>query len=372
MVKSTKLFRIVHLSSAHPDRDVRIFLKECTSLASFLSDSEVHLVLAGVEERVENNTTIHSVTARNGSRIHRMWTTVNEVYSKAISLEADVYHLHDPELLRIALKLKRAGKKVIYDAHEDLPRQLLGKSYLPFKSLVSKVFEKYENCVVKKLDGVITATPFIRDRFSKIHPNVIDINNYPLLQEIEFEDPQNESSHNICYIGGITSIRGIKELVDAMGFTESFLDLAGTISEDFKNVLIQSMGWDKVKTWGLVTRKVASEIKTKSFAGIVTFLPLPNHINSQPNKIFEYMASGLPVIGSDFPMWRSLLVDNNCGICVDPNNPNSIAAAIRFLQENPILAKEMGNNGKRLVREKYNWSIEENRLIAFYLDILNP
>ena len=110
------MVKVVHLSSAHGDRDVRILLKECASLASYNSYNyfEVHQILSGVEERTELGVQIHSVAKYPNQRFKRMWTTVNDVYKKALELNADIYHIHDPELLRIALKLKRKGKVVIY------------------------------------------------------------------------------------------------------------------------------------------------------------------------------------------------------------------------------------------------------------------
>ena len=361
--------RIVHLSSAHPDRDVRIFLKECCSLARCFPDAEVHLVLSGVEERVESNVHIHSVPPRTGGRVHRMWTTVNQVYQKALALDGTIYHLHDPELLRIARKLKKRGKRVIYDAHEDLPRQVLGKSYLPFRSVVSRVIEWYENRVAKQLDGIFTATPFIRDRFLKINANTIDINNYPLLSEMEFEESSRDRT-NICYIGGLTAIRGITQLVDAMQYTQTTLQLAGTLDPAFKDALSKSEGWKNVVPKGHVSRNQALEIKQTSFAGLVTFLPYPNHVNAQPNKIFEYMASGIPVIGSNFPLWKLLIEDNNVGVCVDPENPMAIGEAIEYLRLNPELARAMGERGRYLVQHTFNWSAEEQKLVSSYKQIL--
>ena len=185
--------------------------------------------------------------------------------------------------------------------------------------------------------------------------------------EIEFIPNETITKENsVCFIGGISPIRGTKELVDAMEFVDCRLELAGEIPVDFKQVLEASNGWNKVHALGFINRQQSMEIKQKSIAGIVTFLPFPNHINAQPNKIFEYMAAGLPVIGSNFQMWRDLLEKNNCGICVDPTNPKELAEAINYLKQHPEEAKAMGENGKRLVRETYNWKAEEVKLFDFY------
>ena len=369
--RTKKQIKIAHLSSVHGDRDVRIFLKECTSLAKGIENSSVHLVLAGVEERVEADVHIHSISKTKGARLKRMWSTVNQLFSKAISLDADIYHLHDPELLRLALKLKRRGKIVIYDAHEDLPRQIMGKSYLPFKKLFSVFFERYENFIVKRIDGVITATPYIAQRFKTINLNTVDINNYPLEAEIEFLSSDLSAKENkVCFIGGISAIRGIGQLVDAMESTSLVLSLAGEIPQEFKKELVVKKGWGNVEALGFINRTQALQLKQTCLAGIVTFLPYPNHINAQPNKIFEYMAAGLPVIGSDFPLWKELIEQNNCGICVDPADTVAIANAINIIANNKDLAKVMGENGSRLVKEKYNWLHEEEKLISFYNELI--
>ncbi len=367
-----KKLKIVHLSSAHNDRDVRIFLKECRSLALKYPNAEVHLILAGVDERLEDGVRVHSVPKRTGNMITRMLRTVNQVRKKALELNGDIYHIHDPELLRIAFRLKRGGKKVIYDAHEDLPRQISGKSYLPVKGLIAFLTEIIEDFVSARLTGVLAATPFIAERFKKINPNTIDINNFPLESEIEFiAETGIQKENNVCFIGGISPIRGTKELADAMAFTDCQLALAGEIPSDFRTTLIESAGWENVHELGFVDRNTSMLIKQKAIAGIVTFLPFPNHVNAQPNKIFEYMAAGLPVIGSNFPMWRDLLEKNKCGICVDPADPKAIAKAITYLKTHPEEAKAMGENGKRLVQETYNWKAEEKKLFEFYQALMS-
>lgn len=368
-------YKIAHISSAHKDLDVRIFYKECSSLANQVDrngiEFDVHLILAGVEERVQNNVTIHSVPIEHNSRLKRMWKTVNYVYEKALEIDADIYHLHDPELLRIALKLKKRGKKVVYDAHEDLPRQILGKDYLKFKNLISYSVERYENRIAKKLDAIVTATPFIKDRFTKINSKTVNINNYPLLSEIDMSDVDHPKQNKICFIGGISRIRGIRELVESLEFVDVQCAIAGSFPELFKSDIIKEKGWSKVEELGFINRDESLKLKSESIAGIVTFLPLPNHVNAQPNKIFEYMASGLPVIGSKFPLWEAIIEGNDCGICVDPENPKEIANAIQKIKDNPQMAKEMGERGKKQVKDIYNWAIEEVKLIELYRTLLN-
>jgi glycosyltransferase involved in cell wall biosynthesis len=82
--------------------------------------------------------------------------------------------------------------------------------------------------------------------------------------------------------------------------------------------------------------------------------------------MFEYMAAGVPVIASHFPLWRQIVEGNACGICVDPLDPQAIAGAIDYLATHPEDAERMGRNGQRAVAAKYNWNIEEQKLLDFY------
>ena len=364
----TSNLKIVHVTSAHKDGDVRIFQKESVSLAE--SGFEVYHLVPNSKTRLEKGVHIVSFDFPISSRFQRMFRLVKEVYKRAVEIDADVYHLHDPELLRNALKLKKLGKKVIYDAHEDLPRDIMTKEYIPgfLQKIISQRFEKFENKVASKLDGIITATPFIRDRFLKINSNTLDINNFPIVDEIQISDAEWSTRENIvCYIGVLSKIRGLKEMVLGADLAKTPLKLAGDYRDGMRPELINLEAWKNVSELGNIDRKKAIELKNSSIAGLVIFHPVANHIDAQPNKIFEYMASGLPVIGSNFPLWKKIIDEGNCGICVDPMSPNEIANAIKFISENPEKSKLMGENGKRLVKQVYNWDIEKKKLVEFYI-----
>lgn len=367
------MIKIVNLTSAHPRYDTRIFIKMCSSLAA--NGYDVSLVVAdGLENEVKNGVNIVDVGAKSGGRLSRMTKTVKRVYEKAIELDADIYHLHDPELMPIGLKLKKRGKKVIFDAHEDLPKQLLGKPYLnPLaKVALSKISEIYERFVCLKFDAVITATPFIRDKFLKINPNTVDINNFPILEELANTSEWAQKQNEVVYVGGIAKIRGIEEVVQALAYTNDIrLNLAGKFSEvSVEEKVKKDAAWSKVNELGFLNREQVGDVLAKSKVGLVTLHPVINYIDALPVKMFEYMAAGIPVIASNFPLWREIVEGNQCGVCVDPLDSKAIGEAIQYLIGHPSEAEQMGENGRKAVEEKYNWTIEEQKLLKLYNELL--
>lgn len=361
--------KVVHLTSVHGRGDTRIFVKQCRTLAHHAY--QVTLVVAdGAGDALVDGISIVDV-GRPRHRLQRMMQTTGAVYRRALAVDGDIYHLHDPELIPIGLRLKRMGKVVIFDAHEDVPKQLLSKPYLstPARRWLSLAFAHFERRACAKLDGIVAATPAIRDKFLRIHPNTVDVNNFPLPSEFDASTRWTDKKPQVCYVGGIGATRGIGQLVQACALLRSStrLSVAGRFSEPTLEAAVRALpGWPRVDLHGHLDRAGVRSVMARAVAGLVTLHPTSNYIEALPVKMFEYMAAGIPVIASDFPLWRSIIDGERCGICIDPLDPNAIAEAIDFLVEHPDVACQMGANGRRAVVATYNWATQASRLLEFY------
>lgn len=361
--------RICHLTSVHLDGDIRIFHKMAKTMAK---DFEVHLVVPNTVARVQDGVHIHSFEAETQNRRIRMKKTVDQLLQTALKVEADIYQLHDPELLRIASKLKAKGAKVVFDSHEDVPKQIMDKFWIPWalRKIIALSYKNYENRVAKRLDGIISVTPGICARFSKSNSKVALIRNFPLNTEFPGPDWTQKKSKHFCYIGGLYASRGIKEVVLAMNDVDAQLHLAGTFDDPLLLAELESSSaWKKVTYYGQVERPVIQEILQKCSVGIVTLHPTPSYKEAYPIKMFEYLAAGCAVLASDFPLYRSLLKDANCGIFVDPQNKTEIAHALQDFSANPKLTQEMCRAARSCFEEKYSWEREAQQLRSFYLSL---
>ncbi len=360
-----------HITSAHSRHDIRIFHKECSSLAR--AGYEVTLLCADLKsDERKNGVSIKSAGCKPKNRIDRFLNSHRVLLKMALAMDSDIYHFHDPDLLSVGAALRRRGKKVIYDAHEDVPRQLKSKPWVPpcFRSVLSFIFEHYENFFAGRFDHVITATPYIAQRFMRINPNTTDVNNYPLSGEFDQSCEWSVRKDEACYLGGITKIRGVLEMIKALEIANVPLHLCGEYeSSEMKDLVHAMPGFSFAVDHGFLPRNEAQGILRSCKAGLVTYLPEENHISAQPNKLFEYMAAGVPVIASDFPLWKTIVEGNNCGFCVDPENPKAIATALTTILSDDGLAKAMGENGRMAVEGIYNWTSQEKKLLQIYSTI---
>lgn len=365
------VIKVAHVTTAHARGEVRVFLKECRSLAA--AGYEVHLVVAdGLGEDVVQGVHIHDAGVAHG-RFQRMLLLPWRMWRTSRRINARLYHLHEPELLLIALLLRMSGAHVVYDSHEDVPRAVMSRDWIRpgLRRFVSGTFERFENFISSHISAVVGATPHIAKRFSAVNRRAVAINNYPLASEIESVVVPTGDDRTVCYLGGITKIRGIFEMVRALEHVDARLIIAGPFDSPATEAAARALpGWAKVDYRGTVSRAEVHRIMSESRAGLLFFHPEPNHVDAQPNKMFEYMSAGLPVLASDFPLWRPLLVDAGSGLCADPLDPKAIAGVIRSLLDDPRRAREMGAKGREAVLTRYQWTFEEKKLTQLYAQLL--
>ena len=315
------------------------------------------MVADGLGPEVVSGVTIHDVGAVSG-RFQRMLMLPWKMFFKVRKLRASIYHYHDPELHFIALPLLYGGARVVYDSHEDVPRAILSREWINIRlrRLISKTLELFENFVTKRISAVVGATDHITSRFCQINANSIAINNYPLATEISNGLLERPSNRNVCYIGGISLARGIVEMVTAMEQVDACLILAGPFeSEALERYVGRLPGWGKVDYRGTVSRAEVHEIMASSQAGLLLFHPEPNHVDAQPNKMFEYMSAGLPVVASNFPLWKLIFEDSHVGWHIDPLDSNAIAGSIEKILSDPDRSAKMGKRGRQMVLSRYQW-----------------
>ena len=362
---------VAHLTTAHPRDDVRIFHKECTSLAA--AGFQTHLLVAdGKGDAERNGVRMHDIGMSRG-RLQRMLLQPWRMWRAARRLPARLFHFHDPELIPVALLLRWGGRHVIYDAHEDVPRAVLSKYWIRpwLRRTVARLFEALEDFAARRFSAVVAATPHIARRFARLNRRTVDINNYPLPSELADGVQAATTGRSVCYIGGIGLIRGALEMVSALEHVDATLLLAGAFENAGTEARLRALpGWRKVNYRGSVSRAEVRRIMAASRAGLIFFHPEPNHVDAQPNKMFEYMSAGLPVLASDFPLWRTLLEDAGAGRCADPLDPHAIAACIAALLDDPVQAQAMGERGRRAVHSVYHWAHEEKKLVQLYRDVM--
>ena len=367
--------RVCILTTVHPPFDTRIFHKEAKTLVR--AGYDVTLIA-----QYDGDTMVEGVRVRGlpkpRNRLSRIFGLTWRAFWLSLRERADVYHFHDPELLPIGVMLKLLTRaKVSYDVHEDVPEQILTKHWIPtfLRRPIAVTFNLAEKLLAKGLDGIVVATEGIAEKFRRLNPIVI--HNCPDLTMLPNPSPAPREGKEkvLVYVGGISRLRGAFEMIRALEHLAHIgglrLDLIGRFDPPELEQELQALpGYQRARFLGWMEPEDVYKHLAESDIGLVCLHPKPRFVVAWPVKLFEYMAAGLPVIASNFPLWKEIVEGNKCGLCVDPLNPKEIAKAIEYLLTHPEEARRMGENGRRAVLEKYNWEQESEKLLAVYEELL--
>jgi glycosyltransferase involved in cell wall biosynthesis len=372
--------RVAHVTSVHDALDGRIFSRECRTLARAGYDV---VIVAPADTSIARNHRADSAvdgvqirtvgTPRN--RIERLFVTGSRVIRAALRERADIYHLHDPELLPGGLLLRLLGKRVIYDAHEDVPKDVADKRYIPrpLRRPLARLAGIVSQACTRAFNATVIAVPSIA---RSVSGRRVVVHNYPVLDDLVRTPAKRWGSRSraAIYAGFISERRGLYEMIAAMSSStlpaDARLTLVGRFDDDAQRDRAESIaGWDRVDLVGWKDEPALWRLMADAKIGIVTLHPTPAFLDSMPMKLFEYMALGLPVVASDFPAWRAIVESSRCGLLVDPLEPRAIGDSISYLLSHPDEAEAMGRNGRQAVASRFAWGGEGERLVALYADL---
>lgn len=368
--------KVVIVAPVHSYDDVRVFQKEAKTLASY--GYKVTLLARTAKLLVEKEVVVKPVPL--ASRRLVRFLKLPLVFQMALAEQADVYHLHNPDTLAIAIVLKLFGKLVIYDTHEDFSERILIRDWIPrlIRPIVAKLVASLEVIVARIVDISIATESNVQVRLGQ---NTLLVKNAPItkgdLIDKAYSFALTLSKQNDClrlvYIGGISRIRGLFAMLEALAITNREtpcrLWLIGTISEDELAQAKNHSAWKFVDYLGLLPQWKAFGYVIKSDVGLVTYLNIGGHANAGNNKLYEYQVFGVPFIASDFKKWRNSIKGYSAGWFINPAEPATIASKIIWFAQNPESRKKMGEQGKAFVAV-YNWELESLKLLEAYKKII--
>ncbi len=361
--------KIVHMTSVHPWDDNRIFYKECLSLNDRYD--EIYLIANAPDDQRNNDINIHSIP-KIKSTLLRVLILPWIVLYKGLKINGQIYHFHDPELIVVGLILRLFKKTVIYDIHEDNISLIHTRSYIPklFRSTI--VFLVYIiELIAEKCMYIILAETYYQNRFQ----SGLIIKNYPIISTSNTEKlVDNDNVNKLIYTGKITLVRGALNHASIVNYCKNVeVHMIGKHTSKVASEMRKETGngHDRLVLVGENAFVSPIEIsryykKSNWLAGLALFPKTDHYYQKELTKFFEYMYNGIPIICSNFLVWEQLIKENNCGLTVDPTDQDQIIEAINLLIEKPDFRSELGQNGKRLVHEQFNWGIEKEKLLQLY------
>jgi len=381
--------KVCVLTSAHPAKDARIFYKEARSLAQ--AGYKVVLIAqapAGRLSSVPGEETADGVRLLYFPPVSNRWQrllNVRALYTLARDQEADIYHFHDPDLIPVGLALqKNLGRPVIYDIHEYYSDSLKTRHWVPapLRRPIAAIFDRYEKRAARRLAGVVTVNAHMAEQFAAVNPRGIVLHNYALQNQFAGPFPTEESFKGvprILYLGSINRERGLEVILEAMPrvverFPQATCTLVGPVDpgglDERYLPLDPWLERGHIRLTGAVPYEEVPAIMARSTLALVPLLPTLNYQKAIPVKLIEYMAAGLPVVGSRFGHIERIVEETGCGQLALPGDAEDLAAVIGTLLADPAQAWQCAQRGRKAFRECYSWESEEPKLLAFYRDLL--
>lgn len=369
------MFKICMLSSGHPPLDDRVYYKEALSLKRI---GKVTIIAPWDKSMItEDGVEILGIPQR-GKILGRLMPLFF-LFTIGLRLKADAYHCHEADSLFVGYLLKIfTGAKLIYDAHEYYPEAYSEKFPKVSQSIVFYLISRYEEFLCRRCDAVITVNEDLQSKFLKYNENSESIPNYPTRQNFRKNEDfiRKDIGKYLIYAGGLTMDRGLIEMVEllnrlVLNNIDIKLLLVGYFNYSNDEKIIRNLISEKnlnsyVHFTGRLEHVEIPELMKNAFAGLLFLKPIARYQKAEPIKLFEYMASGIPVISYDYSGVKNIINDQGCGIVIPRLDMDEALKSVIYLFNNPKVARSMGIKGVEAFEEHYNWDICEKRLQNVY------
>lgn len=373
-----KKIKVCHFASVHTTNDTRVFHRECVSLAAHF---DVTYIGIGQESGIFKGVKVIAIS-KPQSRFHRLLFVTWKVFYLALKERAQIYHIHDAELIPFAFLLTLIGKKVIYDIHENTYEDILHKPWIP-NSLRSLYGASY-----RLLEYIASQSMYIILVIAKQNfKNKFKAKKYSIIQnfaDLELMSPfinksRNELKEiNLFYMGMITDyyydlmpvIKAIYQLKKE-GTTVN-LHCVGYLGNYFNSTILKDSIFQSVQNqiffYGYQSIEEGYALSKICKIGLCLKNQPEEILVSHERKFFEYMAIGLPVISCNASIYKDIIETHNLGLTVDLTNSQSIANGITNLVGMDL--NTMAQNAITLSKSTYNWETESKKLSELYFNLL--
>jgi glycosyltransferase involved in cell wall biosynthesis len=310
------------------------------------------------------------------------------MFNRAIQERPFSFHCHDliTSLIGIAAA-RKVGARCVCDFHEwwseNVKYDYWKKKYIPYSEKEKRFFKRVEKLIMAKADAVIVVCESIAKELCRETTNdtrkVHVIRNIPPVEtsdeekSVPLRDQISISKDQLILLwqGGTGKGRNIEPIIEALAYAPSvtfvirgpcldafgqgYRSIAERVGARDRLILL-----DSIPSVEVVRGAMGADIGIWSLERLCK-----NFTYALPNKVFEYLAAGIPVMAANFPEVKKLVEDKGVGMCFDPDDPKSIGATLNHLSDNPKLRLEMRRRIPSLL-QSLNAEKEWQKIVDLY------
>jgi glycosyltransferase involved in cell wall biosynthesis len=373
--------KVCHFSSVHQVWDTRVFHRECVSLAKIF---DVTLIAIGEGNQIKQGVQVIGIP-KPKNFWYRYLFTIWKVFILAVKVDAQIYHIHDAEMVPFGIVLSILGKKVIYDIHENTHGDILLKPWLPkpirkilasLYNLVLRIASRFMHFIVVVADPKFLTSFFVKEEECTIIQNFADTSE---MGEFRVIDRHVLPGNHLFYVGMIRDMYySIDPVLEAVALLKEKgirvdLHLVGYFGSKTNTKLDTVACWERIHEqihyYGFLETQEAYKVSMQCKIGICIKNQPEDMLVSHERKLFEYMAIGLPSIFCNRSIYTDLNTKTSIGLAINIESAEEISVAIAELLKKEENYAASQNNFTHS-NEDYNWQKEEQKLLGLYRILL--